>query len=290
MTKKTTSFLAIAALACALMAAGAGLAPSSASAAEEKEKKALPLSVSAGVDFPTAYYFRGVLQQDEGLITQPYANLYLKLYEGKDFSITPWAGVWNSFHEEKGLGNKKYYEVDYLAGVDFGVGPVTISPGYTLYHYPSDVFKDIHEVQLKLSFNDSALIKVTKFPFALNPYIMFAWETKDKGGTEDSYMEIGIRPSFEGKIGVVPFTFGIPVTVGMSLDDYYFNKSGKETTLGYVSVAGTASIPLPFPKGFGEWSLNLRVEYLYFDAHSARAASNDHGTDVIGMVGLSVSF
>lgn len=285
MTKKITLFLAASALVCSLAAAPAGIR-----SAHAQAEKAPPFSLSAGVDFPTAYYFRGVLQQDEGLITQPYANLYWNMYKGKDLSITPWAGVWNSFHEEKGRGNKNYYEIDYLAGVDFGVGPVTITPGYTLYHYPSDVFKDIHEVQLKVSFDDSALIKVTKFPFALKPYIMYAWETNDKGGTEDAYFEIGLRPSFEGKIGAVPFTFGVPVTVGFSGDDYYFNKNGKETTLGYVSVAGTASIPLPFPKGFGEWSLNLRVEYLYFDAHSARSASNNHGTDVIGMVGLSVSF
>jgi len=286
MKKKITSFLAVAAFA-ALVASGEGLAPSPARAAEEK---GLPFSLSAGVDFPTAYYFRGFLQQDEGVITQPYANLYWKMYEGKDFSVTPWVGVWNSIHEEKGLGNKKHYEIDYLAGVDFAVGPLTIGAGYTLYHYPSDVFEDIHEVSLKFSFDDGDLIKITRFPFKLNPYVLFAWETKDKGGTEDAYWEVGLRPSFEGKIGEVPFTFGVPVTVGMSLDDYYFKKNGKEANLGYVSVAATASIPLPVPKGAGSWSLNLKVEYLYFDAHSARSAANNHGTDVVGMVGLAVAF
>lgn len=285
MTKKITLFLAASALACSLAAAPAGIR-----SAHAQEEKAPPFSFSGGVDFPTAYYFRGFLQQDEGLITQPYANLYWNMYKGKDLTITPWVGIWNSFHEEKGAGRKKYYEVDYLAGVDFGLGPLTIGTGYTYYHSPSDSFADIQEAELKFSFNDSELVKITKFPFPLNPYVKFNFETKDKGGTEDSYMEVGIRPSFEGKIGAVPFTFGIPVTVGMSLEDYYFKKNGQEATLGYVSVAGTVSIPLPMPKEAGAWSLNLRVEYLYFDAHSTRSANNNHGTDVIGTVGIAVSF
>ncbi|MBI3126634.1 MAG: hypothetical protein HYZ11_03415 [Candidatus Tectomicrobia bacterium] len=286
MKKKFTSFLAVAAFA-ALVASGEGLAPSPARAAEEKP----PLfSLSGGIDFPTAYFFRGIQQQDEGVIYQPYANLYWNAYKGKDFSITPWAGVWNSIHEEKGAGNKKHYEIDYLAGVDFGVGPLTIGAGYTLYHYPSDVFEDIHEVQLKFTFDDGDLIKMTRFPFKLSPYVMFAWETKDKGGTEDAYWEIGLRPSFEGKIGAVPFTFGVPVTVGFSGDDYYFKKNGKEANLGFVSVAATASIPLPMPKEAGSWSLGLKVEYLYLDAFSARASNNGRTDEVIGMVGLAVAF
>jgi hypothetical protein len=41
------------------------------------------LSLLLGNDFTTAYFFRGIVQERRGFITQPYAEVGLKLYEGK---------------------------------------------------------------------------------------------------------------------------------------------------------------------------------------------------------------
>ncbi len=59
-----------------------------------------PLSFDAGIDFTTAYFFRGILQQDEGFIAQPYANAYYQIND----SLKIWTGVWNSFHGQVAAG------------------------------------------------------------------------------------------------------------------------------------------------------------------------------------------
>src|SRR5687768_14677751 len=56
------------------------------------------LSVSAGIDFTTAYFFRGYNQEDQGLIAQPYANIYAKLIANEDLTATAYVGTWNSLH------------------------------------------------------------------------------------------------------------------------------------------------------------------------------------------------
>jgi hypothetical protein len=55
-------------------------------------------SVGAGVDFPTAYYFRGYLQQDRGVIIQPFVTLSAEFEPSPGVSVQPYIGMWNSFH------------------------------------------------------------------------------------------------------------------------------------------------------------------------------------------------
>ena len=57
-----------------------------AAAAEEEEADAGPLSRfsrSAGVDFTNAYIFRGIVQEDEGFIGQPWAELDYNVYSSE---------------------------------------------------------------------------------------------------------------------------------------------------------------------------------------------------------------
>ena len=42
-----------------------------------------PLTLTAGADFPTAYMFRGIFQEDEGFIFQPWVDLGIALYSGE---------------------------------------------------------------------------------------------------------------------------------------------------------------------------------------------------------------
>ena len=41
------------------------------------------LTLTAGADFPTAYMFRGIFQEDEGFIFQPWVDLGIALYSGE---------------------------------------------------------------------------------------------------------------------------------------------------------------------------------------------------------------
>src|SRR5262245_30138205 len=46
------------------------------------------LSLNVGVDFPSRYYFRGILQEKEDYIIQPFADLTFKLYENKEGALS----------------------------------------------------------------------------------------------------------------------------------------------------------------------------------------------------------
>ena len=56
------------------------------------------VSVGAGIDFATSYYFRGIVQETSGFIAQPYLEAGLSLYEGDNGSVSLAAGTWNSLH------------------------------------------------------------------------------------------------------------------------------------------------------------------------------------------------
>lgn len=243
------------------------------------------LSFDAGNDFTSSYYFRGLFQQNGGFITQPYANVYYQLTD----SIKVWGGIWNSFHDQVAAGvdsPENWYELDALGGIELSQGVLTAGATYILYSSPSDAFKDIQEIELKVGFDDSALAKGSILP-ALNPSFAVAFEFDDDGGTEDTYAQVALEPSFEGKLGELPVSFSVPIVFGLSFDDWYTDKNGKNETFGYFSVGLSASTPLPFP---GDWSLSASVIYLYLDAFSARSANSNQSSEVIGTVGISVSF
>ena len=42
------------------------------------------ISFSAGIDFTNAYFFRGLKQENEGFISQPYAELSASLFDAPD--------------------------------------------------------------------------------------------------------------------------------------------------------------------------------------------------------------
>ena len=86
------------------------------------------VSISAGMDFTTAYFFRGILQERNGFIWQPYAGINFKLFEGGDDSFVDSlifsVATWNSVHSNKtlasGSGPTNWYESDVIVGGTLG--------------------------------------------------------------------------------------------------------------------------------------------------------------------------
>ena len=58
------------------------------------------ITISGAVDFTNAYLFRGIRQEDEGMIMWPYLDVGINLYNGegslKSFGVN--FGTWNSLH------------------------------------------------------------------------------------------------------------------------------------------------------------------------------------------------
>ncbi len=248
------------------------------------------LEFSGGFDVATAYYFRGYLQENQGLIVQPYVGVAFTPIESDDFTLGVNLNTWNSFHSENtlsdGAGAGSWFENDINLELPISFGKFVVTPLYYLYQYPNGAFETIHEIGVTLSYDDTGMISEG---FALVPYIGVYHELDDGNGTEDTYAEIGIGPSWTppkmGDYEIPALTF--PIALGLSLSDYYVDSSGDNDLFGYLSVGVTTSIPLPVNEKWGAWSVNIGGYYQYLFSDSLEAANNDSEHVFFGSVGMS---
>lgn len=244
------------------------------------------VSFSLTNDFTTAYFFRGILQERNGFIWQPSAELSLQLYEGDGplNSVALGVGVWNSFQTAKtGAtgGPTNLYETDYYPSLTLGwAGGVETSVTYNVYTSPNGAFSTSQEVALGLGFDDSELLG----PFAMGPSATFAFETEGTSFGTDAkggYGEFAIEPGVEIALPGVdpeeyPVTLSVPMAVGFSLYDYY-NDGVSNDVWGFFSFGLTGTLPLAFiPEDFGAWSIGAGVNVLVLSDTLETINSNDN--------------
>jgi hypothetical protein len=269
-------------------------------AADEPGPNTGRISLNLGAEIPSRYYFRGILQEREDFILQPYGDITFKLYEGKGplstLSLT--LGVWNSLHwGPTGLDGvntvdpKVWYEADFFATLsavlfeDFTAGLT-----YTAYMSPNDAFKTAQEVSVNLSYNDARWLGA----FALNPTVLLAFETSgqaDAGAHRGGLIQIGVAPGFTlFKDAAYPLSFSFPVAVGLSLYDYYEFGTGENDTFGVFSAGAKASLPLKFiPAAFGNWQVRASVLWYHFGDNTTQVNRGSRDS-VVGLFGLAVSY
>ena len=130
--------------------------------------------------------------------------------------------------------------------------------------------------------------------FALNPSILFAFETKGEAlpadGKKGIYMGIGLAPGYTFFAdSSFPVNISAPMTFGFSLKDYY-TVNGQNQTFGYFSGGPLITLPLKFiPDTFGNWSLKAGVQFLVLNSNLKAVNTND-GFVPIGSVGLSLTY
>ncbi len=260
------------------------------------EKKAF--SVSAGVDFTNQYFFRGIFQENEGFIAQPYIQLNFLLHETDDIAISIFGGTWNSFHsgptgEEDGPEDPRaWYEANGYAGVTFAFLEKTLELDtiYTFYTSPNNSFDTRHEMAFRLIYKDHF-----SDVFSLSPSVTLAAEFDGKGadgGQEHGvYLELALEPTIVlGDTSAFSVSLSAPMTLGLSLDNYYENADGADEAFGYFDVGLAAGIPLYFiPANYGDWELSFSVNFLLLGEH-LDAINNDTEFEVIGTSGISVIF
>jgi hypothetical protein len=269
--------------------------------AEKQAKDVTPglLSIDAGVDFSTGYFFRGYRNETRGAVIQPFATVGFNLRElqdigGTGIDVKPYVGIWNSIHTVAGGKDdpKAWYEADYIGGVEITKGAFALNFVYTYYDAPSGTFDHSQEVGVTLSYDDSGL---GLLPFALNPHVGYYREidnsaTFGKHVDPGQYLEFGVEPSFDVKVGSLPVTLSVPTAVGISLDSYYTDSEGHNETFGYGSIGVKASVPLPVPDKFGKWDFHVGVTYLHLFADSVEASNGGGSNEFIGTAGIGWSF
>jgi hypothetical protein len=249
------------------------------------------VSVTAGFEFLTAYLFRGIYQEDHGLIMPPFVDAGISVYEGEGTlkSVTINAGNWNSLHSgssgHSGFGNA-WYEADYYGSVSFTLGKWTPGALFTSYTSPNNAFNTVHELAAVLSYDDSA----SAFP--LSPSATLAFELHgqaDGGDNRGTYLELGISPEFTlVDAPRYPLSLSIPVTLGMSLKDYYEGPAGSNR-FGFFDVGAVASVPLAFMSGRTRWEVHGGVNVMFLGDNLRLFNSGDR-VKPVGIVGLSVTY
>jgi hypothetical protein len=262
-------------------------------AVAQEEEETSRFSGAFQLDVTNAYFFRGILQEREGVILQPWLELYANLYSSETGfvrDLTIGAGIWNSFHSERtGAPRERswWYEADYypLVSIDFA-GGVNALMVYYWYDSPSDAFSIVQEFNLKLSWDDSEY-----FSFPVAPWVNLAVETSRTsfGPNTGVGLQAGIAPTLYAAEDE-SFSLTMPIEVGLALDDYYERASGGENMFGYGSAGFLANIPLGFvPEGAGDWYVNVGAKYFFFNdtLENANRGKNHYP---VGMVSLGVAF
>jgi hypothetical protein len=248
------------------------------------------VTVTGGVDVLNAYFFRGIPQDDTGVILWPYGDLGFSLFSGEGGvkSVGVNVGLWNSLHTgsagSDGPTGKLWYESDFYATLGVGLGGgTTVGVTYTAYTSPNGLFGTVKEISFKVAVDDSGALGAA----AVKPYLVLARELDgqaDGGLNEGTYLELGIGPGYAGSRA----SLTVPIKVGLSLGDYYEGLTGDER-FGYLSVGGLVTLPLSsMPTRVGSWNIHGGVEFLMLgDRNEAVFGDSSH---VIGSVGIGFSY
>ncbi|MEM9881384.1 MAG: TorF family putative porin [Planctomycetota bacterium] len=242
------------------------------------------LTWSAGIDAVSTYVFRGFEQEDSGLILQPYVEVGVPIGDtGVDFYL----GTWNSIHSEgtgaSGSGPDNWYESDLYAGVSYSINDeIAVGALFTGFYYPNGSAENIEEIGFDVSYDDSALLG----DYAFSPYLFIAFETKDRGGTEDIYAEIGGEFSaFFIESEDIPVSLSFPFALGFSIDDYYGDEDW-----GFLMVGVAAGMPLDFiPSDYGTWSASAGLD-LFFVNDDAGLLDDGDDFEIVGKVGVGLEY
>jgi hypothetical protein len=255
-----------------------------------------PFSLQLNLDYVTAYFYHGIIQEDTGLILQPAARLTVNLYEQDDFKIDALLGVWNSFHGQKTGANTRgdfsdyWYEADLIGGFVITKNKLSLTTTYTFLTSPSDAYETVQELDLTLAYDDGDLLG----RFALHPYALLGVETgadASDGADSDTgtYLELSIAPGFSFDMGRTPVSITFPASIGLSLKDYYQDAAGDDDTFGFAQLGVKASLPLPFGDRYGKWTLNAGLSALLLGDNTARY-NGDDDRQVIATIGLQANF
>lgn len=256
------------------------------------------LTVTAGLDFPSLYFFRGIRQEtDPGLTMWPFGDLGIALYSGdgglKSASVN--VGVWNSLHTgssgSDGPTGGLHYEEDFYTtlGLGFG-GGITVSTTFMALTSPNAMFATVKELQFK----------VAKAHW-LNPYGFLAFELSDDGqadgghtfgGSKGTYLELGVGPSWPLGDGVA--TLAVPVKLGLGLSNYY-EQVGSDGTItsdeyGFFDVGGLVTFPLKgIPASFGSWNVHAGLDLLFL-GDMTRLINEDESTKAVFLFGIGLTY
>lgn len=255
---------------------GAPQVPAPAQTATMPAEIPKPCTVTLGVDFPTAYLFRGIYQESAGMIAHAPIDVGVALGKGVSLNV----GQWYSMHSGP---TGKFYEADHYGSLTFSTGKFNPGVLFTSYTSPNDQFATVHELAAFVSFDDSA----SRFPLAPKATVAFELDGQaDGGASQGTYLELAIRPSMTVIDAAKPLTLAVPVRLGMSLKDYYEGPNGSDT-FGFFSTGLIASVPITTGKVV--WDVHGGVDVSWLGTNTKFLNGND-AVKPIGVFGITITY
>ena len=261
----------------------------------EAPKATSAISGDAGFNFVSAYFSRGILQENQGAIFEPYADLFIALYEGDGIvnKLTANFSVWSSIqahHPGVVSTTGSWYEFDWMPGVSLTLAKnFTLTVSYYQFDSPNDSFRTSGNLNVNLAYNDADLLG----KFALHPHVTYLRELTGKAGLgteQGNYYEVGIAPALPA---MGPLTVSFPLTAGFGNAGFYEVHTSpvttSETNFGYLSVGPSIAVALPLPSRYGAWTFNASAIYYHLNGTVAAADVNRHN-DWVFSGGLGVAF
>lgn len=258
------------------------------------------ITLTANIDFLNRYMFRGIQQNNTGLVMWPSGDIGIAAYSGEGGlkSVGVNFGTWASLHTGNtgtdGPSGKLWYEGDFYTSLGLGFGGgVALTTTYTAYTSPNGLFSTVKEIMFKLAVDDSGALGKA----AVKPYVAVAFELDtapgsgqaDGGANAGKYLELGIAPGYAGSKASI----AVPVKVGLSIGDYY-ELAGTDNKFGYFSVAGIVTVPMGGTTKYGSWNVHFGGEYQALgDTTKAFNLNKDgeaKGSQFIGSVGIGFTY
>ena len=260
------------------------------------------VSFNTGVDMSHAYFFRGMKQEREGFIAQPYADINFNVFSDEDASglqaVTFTVGQWNSLHsgptgsDGPAQTTAMWYESNFYTGFSLDIDNWEAGITYTSYLSPNGSFGTTQELALGLNMDDEAILGT----FAMNPHVLLAIEMsggRDGGASEGVYLELGAEPGMDIAEDVAYITF--PITLGLSLSNYYENGIPEgdlghfSDGFGFFSLGAAVGFPLPVSENYGSWELTGSLQFMTLGSY-LQFLNEDDGGQVIGAFGFSIGY
>ncbi len=219
---------------------------------------------------------RGLVLQNEGLVSQPKLLLYWKLYatdkKAADINeVTLTTGIWNDVDtKQAGVQPGNWNEVDPSIGINVRfLDHWMFESPFTAFISETDSYPTTWNWNPRLTYHD------TIWPsFSFNPDVEFFDELSNKSiivfdqkkAQSGYYGAIGFDPTYVFQ--TIPLKLELPSYLTIPSSKFYqrADGTGGGSGLGLVSTMFKATVPLEFiPKDCGTWSVYAGVQYDYLN-------------------------
>ncbi len=273
------------------------------------------VSLAAGIGTTNTYIYRGIMQENQEKIIQPWMTGTITVFEADDSGILRQVDIDMGFETSHHYGpsgrvlGEKFYEIDWFGGATFHLFERwTVAIHYNNRENISNAFQDIHQANFLITYDD----RDAQYSFCLSPYALISIEGEgesDAGGiripglstSKGVYLELGVRPVFDVKqIGPNQMiTLAVPAAIGLGISDYYEDATGDDDVFGFFDIGVELDIPMAVlvaADAGRQFNFSLvPTLHVVVLGDTAEALSKTRGgggdsVEVIGSVGMEVTY